>query len=142
MRRRVTAPAEGSVLLVGSGDDDRLAAHGPEPATPPFQRGRGSGLGQRAHRPQAVMRHANIQTTSRYLTVRIEEIFDALLDHYNRPGPKPVTRPATTLQTSRRYSVPKDVNCIECENSPLCERSHRIRHDAAVCHQADRRRPR
>ncbi|MFF7415790.1 tyrosine-type recombinase/integrase, partial [Streptomyces lydicus] len=37
------------------------------------------------HEVQTVLRHANIQTTSRYLAVRIEEIFDALLEHYNRP---------------------------------------------------------
>lgn len=37
---------------------------------------------------QAVLRHANIQTTSRYLAVRIEEIFDALLEHYNQPRPQ------------------------------------------------------
>ncbi|MGW3186201.1 tyrosine-type recombinase/integrase, partial [Kitasatospora sp. NPDC001119] len=37
---------------------------------------------------QAVLRHANIQTTSRYLAVRVEEIFDALLEHYNRPRPQ------------------------------------------------------
>ncbi|WP_325099937.1 tyrosine-type recombinase/integrase [Streptomyces sp. GMY02] len=34
---------------------------------------------------QAVLRHANIQTTSRYLAVRIEEIFDKLAEHYNTP---------------------------------------------------------
>jgi integrase len=37
---------------------------------------------------QAVLRHANIQTTSRYLAVRVEEIFDALLEHYNQPRPQ------------------------------------------------------
>lgn len=37
---------------------------------------------------QTVMRHANIATTSRYLAVRVEEIFDALLEHYNRPRPQ------------------------------------------------------
>ncbi|MFK0215743.1 tyrosine-type recombinase/integrase [Streptomyces sp. NPDC090298] len=34
---------------------------------------------------QAVLRHANIQTTSRYLTVRVEETFDKLTEHYNAP---------------------------------------------------------
>ncbi|WP_380792581.1 tyrosine-type recombinase/integrase [Streptomyces albidoflavus] len=34
---------------------------------------------------QAVLRHANIQTTNRYLTARIEEIFDKLTEHYNAP---------------------------------------------------------
>ncbi|WP_307618717.1 site-specific integrase [Streptomyces sp. V3I7] len=37
---------------------------------------------------QTVLRHANIQTTSRYLAVRVEEIFDALLEHYNQPRPQ------------------------------------------------------
>ncbi|MGW3655599.1 site-specific integrase [Streptomyces sp. NPDC005151] len=32
---------------------------------------------------QAVLRHANIQTTSRYLAVRVEEIFDKLNEYYN-----------------------------------------------------------
>ncbi|MEU0672745.1 hypothetical protein ABZ330_07600 [Streptomyces sp. NPDC006172] len=36
---------------------------------------------------QAVLRHANIQTTSHYLAVPVEEIFDALLKHYNQPRP-------------------------------------------------------
>lgn len=34
---------------------------------------------------QAIMRHANVQTTSRYLEVRVEELFDKLHEHYNRP---------------------------------------------------------
>ncbi|MFD9025199.1 tyrosine-type recombinase/integrase [Streptomyces parvulus] len=34
---------------------------------------------------QAVLRHANIQTTSRYLAIRVEEIFDKLAEHYNTP---------------------------------------------------------
>ncbi|MFF3252715.1 tyrosine-type recombinase/integrase [Actinacidiphila glaucinigra] len=38
---------------------------------------------------QAIMRHANIQTTSRYLTVRVEEIFDKLTEHYNAPRIQP-----------------------------------------------------
>ncbi|WP_181446867.1 tyrosine-type recombinase/integrase [Streptomyces sp. NTH33] len=42
---------------------------------------------------QAVLRHANIQTTSRYLAVRVEEIFDALLEYYNQPRPQ-VSYPA------------------------------------------------
>ncbi|MDT0427203.1 MULTISPECIES: tyrosine-type recombinase/integrase [Streptomyces] len=36
---------------------------------------------------QAIMRHANIQTTSRYLTARVEEMFDKLAEHYNSPRP-------------------------------------------------------
>lgn len=42
---------------------------------------------------QAIMRHANIQTTSRYLTARVEEMFDKLAEHYSTP------RPATTYPT-------------------------------------------
>jgi integrase len=42
---------------------------------------------------QAIMRHANIQTTSRYLTARVEEMFDKLAEHYKAP------RPATTYPT-------------------------------------------
>ncbi|MFD7183251.1 tyrosine-type recombinase/integrase [Streptomyces sp. NPDC059904] len=34
---------------------------------------------------QAILRHANIQTTSRYLAVRVEELFDKLAEHYNAP---------------------------------------------------------
>jgi integrase len=37
---------------------------------------------------QAIMRHASIQTTSRYLTARVEEIFDKLTEHYNTPRPQ------------------------------------------------------
>ncbi|MFD7904399.1 tyrosine-type recombinase/integrase [Kitasatospora sp. NPDC059722] len=36
---------------------------------------------------QAIMRHANIQTTSRYLTARVEEMFDKLAEYYNTPRP-------------------------------------------------------
>ncbi|WP_344639728.1 site-specific integrase [Kitasatospora cystarginea] len=38
---------------------------------------------------QAILRHANIQTTSRYLAVRVEEIFDKLAEHYSRPRVQP-----------------------------------------------------
>ncbi|MCX5396867.1 tyrosine-type recombinase/integrase [Streptomyces sp. NBC_00102] len=38
---------------------------------------------------QAILRHANIQTTSRYLAVRVEEIFDKLAEHYARPRVQP-----------------------------------------------------
>ncbi|WP_217201499.1 tyrosine-type recombinase/integrase [Streptomyces buecherae] len=34
---------------------------------------------------QAVLRHANIQTTNRYLTVRVEELFDVMAAHYAKP---------------------------------------------------------
>jgi integrase len=34
---------------------------------------------------QAIMRHASIQTTSRYLAVRVEELFDKLTEHYSLP---------------------------------------------------------
>ncbi|NYV73270.1 site-specific integrase [Streptomyces sp. UH6] len=36
---------------------------------------------------QTIMRHANIQTTSRYLAIRVEELFDRLADHYSAPRP-------------------------------------------------------
>jgi integrase len=38
---------------------------------------------------QAILRHADIRTTGRYLGVRIEHLVDALLEHYNRPRPAP-----------------------------------------------------
>lgn len=38
---------------------------------------------------QAILRHANIQTTSRYLAVGVEELFDKLTEHYARPRPEP-----------------------------------------------------
>ncbi|MGW0248357.1 tyrosine-type recombinase/integrase [Nocardia goodfellowii] len=34
---------------------------------------------------QAILRHANIETTGRYTRVRVEELFDKLQEHYNRP---------------------------------------------------------
>ena len=34
---------------------------------------------------QAILRHASIHTTSRYLAVRVEELFDKLTEHYNLP---------------------------------------------------------
>ena len=37
---------------------------------------------------QAVLRHADIQTTGRYLTTRVEEIFDKLNEHYRQPRPQ------------------------------------------------------
>ncbi|WP_157529731.1 tyrosine-type recombinase/integrase [Nocardia sp. NRRL S-836] len=37
---------------------------------------------------QAVLRHANIETTGRYMTVRVEDMFDKLQEHYNRPRPQ------------------------------------------------------
>ena len=39
---------------------------------------------------QAIMRHADIQTTSRYLAVRVEELFDRLAEHYAQPRPEKV----------------------------------------------------
>lgn len=38
---------------------------------------------------QAVLRHASIETTGRYTVVRVEDIFDKLQEHYNRPRPTP-----------------------------------------------------
>ena len=37
---------------------------------------------------QAVLRHANIETTGRYLTVRVEDLFDKLQEHYSKPRPQ------------------------------------------------------
>ncbi|MGW0252626.1 tyrosine-type recombinase/integrase [Nocardia goodfellowii] len=39
---------------------------------------------------QAILRHANIETTGRYTRVRVEELFDKLQEHYNRPRPAPL----------------------------------------------------
>ena len=39
---------------------------------------------------QAVLRHASIETTGRYTAVRVEDIFDKLQEHYNRPRLTPV----------------------------------------------------
>ncbi|MEG8184205.1 site-specific integrase [Nocardia terpenica] len=39
---------------------------------------------------QAVLRHANIETTTRYTTVRVEDMFDKLQEHYSRPRPTAV----------------------------------------------------
>lgn len=37
---------------------------------------------------QAVLRHADINVTGRYMTVRIEDMFDKLQEHYQRPRPQ------------------------------------------------------
>lgn len=37
---------------------------------------------------QAIMRHADIQTTTRYMTARVEEMFDKLAEHYSTPRPE------------------------------------------------------
>ncbi|MCC3328342.1 tyrosine-type recombinase/integrase [Nocardia abscessus] len=39
------------------------------------------------HEVQLILRHANIETTSRYVTVGIEELFDKLSEHYSRERP-------------------------------------------------------
>jgi integrase len=36
---------------------------------------------------QTILRHADINTTGVYLTVRIEDMFDRLQEHYTRPRP-------------------------------------------------------
>jgi integrase len=41
---------------------------------------------------QAILRHADITTTSRYLAVDVEDLFDALTEHYARPRPEPTYR--------------------------------------------------
>ncbi len=34
---------------------------------------------------RAILRHADLATTGRYLNARVEDLFDALQEHYNRP---------------------------------------------------------
>ncbi|MDQ1033312.1 hypothetical protein QF035_010894 [Streptomyces umbrinus] len=34
---------------------------------------------------RAILRHNDLATTGRYLNARVEELFDALQAHYNRP---------------------------------------------------------
>jgi hypothetical protein len=41
---------------------------------------------------QAILRHADITTTSRYVAVEVEDLFDALTKHYGRPRPEPTYR--------------------------------------------------
>lgn len=38
---------------------------------------------------QAILRHADIQTTSRYLAVHVEDLFDQLAEYYARPRSEP-----------------------------------------------------
>lgn len=52
---------------------------------------------------QTILRHADIETTARYQTVRIEDLFDKLQEHYSRPRP------------TRTYSAgydPEDVKAV------------------------------
>lgn len=42
---------------------------------------------------QTILRHADIQTTGRYLTVGVEELFDKLAEHYARPRVEPSYAP-------------------------------------------------
>jgi integrase len=42
---------------------------------------------------QSILRHADIQTTGRYLTVGVEELFDKLAEHYARPRTEPTYAP-------------------------------------------------
>ncbi|WP_433870704.1 tyrosine-type recombinase/integrase [Saccharopolyspora sp. CA-218241] len=37
---------------------------------------------------QAILRHAHLDTTGTYLRVRVEDMFDKLTDHYERPRPE------------------------------------------------------
>ncbi|MEH0975166.1 site-specific integrase [Micromonospora sp. CPCC 205546] len=39
---------------------------------------------------QAILRHADIRVTGRYLVTRVEELFDKLAEHYQRPRPAAV----------------------------------------------------
>jgi integrase len=36
---------------------------------------------------QAILRHADIRVTGRYVTARVEDLVDKLAEHYNRPRP-------------------------------------------------------
>ncbi|MDJ0346757.1 site-specific integrase [Streptomyces sp. H10-C2] len=42
---------------------------------------------------RAILRHSNLATTGRYLRARVEELFDALQAHYNRPRVQPTIAP-------------------------------------------------
>jgi hypothetical protein len=61
-------------------DPARLATHGVDPD--------GQRPGDDLPDVRAVLRHASIETTGRYLTVRVEDMFDKLQEHYNRPRPQ------------------------------------------------------
>ena len=37
---------------------------------------------------QAILRHAHLDTTGRYLTARVEDMYDKLAEHYSRPRPQ------------------------------------------------------
>ncbi|MGH3527747.1 MAG: tyrosine-type recombinase/integrase [Pseudonocardiaceae bacterium] len=38
---------------------------------------------------QTILRHAHLDTTGRYLTARVEDMHDKLIEHYRRPRPQP-----------------------------------------------------
>ncbi|MEV5481544.1 MULTISPECIES: tyrosine-type recombinase/integrase [Streptomyces] len=42
---------------------------------------------------RAVLRHSDLATTGRYLRARVEDLFDALQAHYNRPRVRPSIAP-------------------------------------------------
>ena len=42
---------------------------------------------------QAILRHADIRVTGRYLVARVEELFDKLAEHYGRPRPQTTHSP-------------------------------------------------
>jgi integrase len=42
---------------------------------------------------QTVMRHAQLSTTQRYMTPRLDELIGKLQAHYQRPAPPPVPAP-------------------------------------------------
>ena len=42
---------------------------------------------------QAILRHADIRITGRYLVTRVEELFDKLAEHYSRPRPQTTYSP-------------------------------------------------
>jgi hypothetical protein len=39
---------------------------------------------------QAILRHAHLDTTGRYLTARVEDMHNKLAEHYSRPRPQRV----------------------------------------------------
>ncbi|MGP4089072.1 hypothetical protein [Streptomyces sp. KR55] len=42
---------------------------------------------------RAILRHADLATTGRYLHARVEDLFDALQAHYQRPRIRPTVAP-------------------------------------------------
>lgn len=62
---------------------------------------------------QAILRHADIRITGRYLASRVEELFDKLAEHYDRPRPQTTYSPGLR---PRRH--PGGVRCLEPTSPP------------------------